>query len=249
MRASSKCFITDERAQGRGRRINLVWHHLQGKAGIAADTVNTTHSIAKIADRDMMLSGANIDSATSSALVEGGKKYTVVAGDTNGVCLEPNTLANGSPWTEIDWATDKEMEWEAHIKVDGTDGANRIFKCGLGLIPSTVDLTTDDDYVGWSWENDYALDYVFNVGGGTDVADSSFYTLLTGDELHLAIKFDKDQFFRSYVNGREMTGVAPKSFVGNQTVLMLPYVAYLEDTDDEEPYIQVFGMSMSQRLE
>lgn len=249
MRASSKCFITDERALGRGRRINLVWHHLQGKAGIAADTVNTTHTIARIADRDMILSGTNITSATSAALVEGGKKYSVVAANTNAVCLESNTLANGSPWTEIDWATDEEIEWEAHLKIDGTDGANRFFKCGLGLIPSTLDLTTDDDYVGFWYQDDYALDYVFNVGGGTDVADTSFITLLTGDELHLAIKFDKDQFFRSYVNGREMTGVAPKSFAGNQTALLLPFIATLEDTDDEDPYINVIGMSMSKRLE
>lgn len=249
MRASSKCFITDERHLGRGRRINLVWHHLQGKAGIATDTPNTTHSVARIADRDMILSGTGISSATSSALVEGGKKYAVVAGNTNAVCLEPNTLANGSPWTEIDWATDLEMEWEAHIKIDGTDGANRIFKCGLGLIPSTVDLTTDDDYVGFSYTDDYALDYVFNVGGGTDVADSSFITLLTGDEIHLAIKFDKRQYFRAYVNGQEQNNLAPKSFEGNQTALLLPFIATLEDTDDEEPYINVYGMAMSQRLE
>ena len=249
MRASSKYFITDERAQGRGRRLNLVWHHLQGKAGIAADTVNTTHSIARIADRDMMLSGANITSATSAAEVEGGKTYAVVAGTTNAVVMEPNTLADGSPWTEIDWATDEEPEWEAHIRIDDVL-TDRFFKCGLGLIPSTIDLTTDDDYAGFWCQDDGALDYVYNVGGGTDVAVSSFATALAGDIIHVALKFDKSQYFTGYINGLPIPGVAPKTFQGAQTALLLPFVATLEDTSGgADPKISVIGMAMSKRLE
>jgi len=248
MRASSKCFITDERHLGRGWRMNLVWHHLQGKAGIAADTSSTTHAVARIADRDMMLSGLNITSATSAAEVEGGKTYAVVASTVNAVCLESNTLTNGSPWTEFDWDTDQEIEWECHLRVDDAL-TDRFFKCGLGLIPSTVDLTTDDDYVGFWAQDDGAVDFVYNVGGGTDVAVASLFTALAGDTIHLAIKFDAQQYFTGYINGVPVQA-APKTFQGNRTAALLPFIATLEDTSGAaDPKISVYGMSMSKRIE
>jgi hypothetical protein len=195
----------------------------------------------------MMLSGANITSATSAAEVEGGKTYAVVTGATNAVCLEPNTLANGSPWTEIDWATDEEPEWEAHIRVDDVL-TDRFFKCGLGLIPSTVDLTTDDDYVGFWAQDDGVFDFVYNVGGGTDIAQAGEVTLLAGDVVHFGIKIDRGQFIHAYIDGRPI--LSSKSFVGNQTALLLPFVATLEDTSGgADPKISVIGMAMSKRIE
>ena len=247
MRASSKYFITDERAQGRGRRVNLVWHNLQGKAGIAADTSNASHTVARIADRDMMLSGANITSATSTADVEGGKTYAVAAGDTNVVCLEPNTLTNGGPWTEIDWSTAKELEWEAHIRFQGTALTTRLWKCGLGLIPSTVDLTTDDDYVGFSEEDDGVIDVVYNVAGGTDVVIAGVTTVLVDTILHLAVKFDKFQRFVPYINGVPVAACV-KDFQAGHTALMLPFMAAIEQTG-ATPAVRPIGMAISQRLE
>lgn len=246
MRASSKYFITDERHLGRGRRLNLVWHHLQGKAGIVTDVPNTTHSVARIADRDMMLSGTAITSATSAATVEGGKRYTVVAGDTNVVCMEPNTLANGSPWTEIDWATDEEIEWEAHIRYQNGSLATRDWKIGLGLVPSTADLATDDDYVGFWAADDGVIDLVYNVAGGTDVAIAGVTTILADTILHLAIKFDKFQRFTPYINGVPITA-AVKDFQAGHTALLLPFMTALEQTG-ATPDIGPIGMAMSKRL-
>ncbi len=248
MRSSSKYFITDERHLGRGYRLNLVWHNHQGKPGIAADTSSTTHSVSKIADRDMMLSGLNISSATSAAEVEGGKTFAVVASTVNAVVMEPNTLTNGSPWTEHGWTTDQEIEWEAHLRMDDVL-TDRFFKCGLGLVPATVDLTTDNDYVGFWAQDDGVMDWVYNVGGGTDVAVAGIHTFLAGDIVHLAIKFDSQHNFTGYVNGNPVPNAAPKTFQGN-VVDLKPFVATLEDTSGAaDPKISVLGMAISKRLE
>ena len=196
-----------------------------------------------------MLSGLNATSATSAAEVEGGKTYAVVASTVNAAVLEPNTLANGSPWTEIDWDTDHEPEWEAHLRMDDAL-TDRFFKCGLGLVPATVDLTTDDDYVGFWAQDDGVMDWVYNVGGGTDVALAGIHTFLAGDIVHLAIKFNAQQEFTGYVNGNPIPNAAPKSFDGNLTALLLPFVATLEDTSGgADPKISVLGMAMSKRIE
>jgi hypothetical protein len=199
----------------------------------------------------MMLSGNNITSATSAATVEGGKRYTVVADSVNAVCMEPNTLANGSPWTEVDWSTAKELEWETHIRYQNSTLTTRIWKCGLGLVPATVDNTTDDDYVAFSAEDDGELDFVYNVAGGTDVALAKVTTVLSDTILHLAIKFDKFQRFMGYVNGAPLSGtegMVVKDFQAGHTALLLPFMASLEQTG-ATPDIGPIGMAISQRLE
>jgi hypothetical protein len=111
-----------------------------------------------------------------------------------------------------------------------------------------VDLTTDDDYVGFWAENDGVIDFVYNVGGGTDIAQAAEATVLAGEFIHFGIKFDQYQQMSVFINGRPIN--CSKSFAGNQTALLLPFVATLENTSaGADPKISVIGMAMSKRLE
>lgn len=243
MRASTHSFITHEK--GRRDRINLVWHPLRGKPAILADFVNASEEIRLLADPDMILTGLNITSATSGAAVEGGIFTAVVTSTVNAVAISPHTLANNSPWEQITWGTDQEVEWEALIQMDASFD-NRLFHAGLMLNPEVVNTAGDNDQVKFFADGDGELDAIVSINN-TDTAVSAFQTTLVSQLLHLAIKIDRQGYAHFYVNEQEIDGGNP-TFVGN-SVDLTPGVATLEaSSGGADPKINVLGMAISRAI-
>ena len=243
MRAGTEAFITRE--TDRRDRLNLVWHPQRGKPAILADYSSATEATQCIADPDMLIGGANITSATSAAAVEGGIFLAVVAGTTNAVALSPHTLANNSPWEQVTWGTEQEVEWEALLQIDAVL-TDRFFHAGLMLLPATVDTSTDDDQVKFWAQDDGALDVLVSIATA-DTTVAGFRTVLASQLVHLAIKFDPNGLAHFYCDGQEVGH--PNAYFRGNAVDLHPGVGTLEDTSGAaDPKINVLGMAISRAI-
>jgi len=242
VRAGTEAFTTKE--TGRRDRLNLIWHPQRGKPAILADYTSATDATRMIADPDMLIGGTNIASNTSAAAVEGGLFLAVTADATNAVAISPHTLANNSIWQQVTWGTDQEVEWEALLQYDAVM-TDRLFKCGLCLLPATVDLGTDNDQIGWMAEDDGVLDVIASISNA-DVTIAGVQTVVASQYIHFAIKFDATGVARTYIDGRE---VQVNGYYRGNAVDLFPYVATLEDTSaGAHPKINVLGMAISRAI-
>ena len=247
MRASLQSFITHE--PNRRDRVNYIWRPLRGKVGILADYVNATDAIRMIADPDMILTGANITSATAAAAVEsGGNFYAVVAGATNGVAICPATLANGSPLTEHTWGTDQETECEWLFQYDAVF-ADRVITCGLLLTNGTAS-NADNDRIAIQATDDGVLDANTSIGD-VDVVLASVAIVLVSQYVHLRIAFSPNGKARMFVDGERIAinGDFGGSVGAGNVVDLIPFLSLLEDTyTGADPKINLVGMAISRAL-
>ncbi len=208
----------------RGRRLStryqLLWVAGQhGKPGLNALLTNSLANYA-ITDRDFEILGTNAVSADTAYHADGGITLNSHGADLDQTILLPHLLSNCSPWTATTWGTDRQVQWEAHVKA-GSAVTAQILWAGLKLT-NTPTAATDDDSAyfryqngvnGGNWQALYSI-------GGTDSAVDTGVAAAASTEYHFRITIDSSRIARFYLNG---TLVATSTAL-TTAVNFIPYV-------------------------
>lgn len=126
---------------GTGQRFQLDWiAGAEGKPGINADFVSATEAVNTVTNRhfEILGTGGTSDDVTYNA--EGGITFTTDGADGDGVFLVPHLDANQTPWTQVTWGTDQEVNYKCTFKT-GADITNSIVWAGLKLTNTDVVAT------------------------------------------------------------------------------------------------------------
>lgn len=226
-------------------RYELRWvAGARGKPSINADIQNAAEATRMIADPDFEVLGTNASSDDVTFYAEGGIKLETDGADGDEVIVLPHLDANQSAWAQVTWGTDKQVEWECHIK-SGSSIANAIVWAGLKLTNTEV-LATDNDQAFFRYEDDVssgALIAVYSIGG-TDTSVNTGITVAADTEYRLRIWIDSARKARFYVNGEL---VATSTALTNATDL-IPYIGVAADGAGAAKHLYVFGQSISRQI-
>ncbi len=223
-------------------RFELRWIAGQrGKPGLNADIQNAAEATRMIADPDFEVLGTNASSDDVTFYAEGGIKLETDGADHDQVILLPHLDANQSAWTQVTWGSDKQTEWECHIKT-GSAITNSIIWAGLKLT-NTSTTATDNDQAFFRYQNGVnsgkwqAVDSV----GGTDHETDAGVTLAANTEYHLRIAVDSSRLAKFYING-----VLVKTSVAlTDATDFIPYIGIQTEGAAEAKHLYVFGQSIS----
>lgn len=223
-------------------RFELKWVAGQrGKPSLNADIQNAAEGTRMIADPDFEVLGTNASSDDVTFYAEGGIKMETDGADHDQVILLPHLDANQSAWTQVTWGSDKQTEWECHIKT-GSAITNTVIWAGLKLTNTSV-TATDADQAFFRYQNGVnsgnwqAVDSV----GGTDHETDAGVTVAANTEYHLRIAIDSSRLAKFYING-----VLVKTSVALTTEKdFIPYIGIQGEGAAEAKHLYVFGQSIS----
>lgn len=238
----------------RGRRPRLVldWTAGRMKPGLNADVLSATESERTIADEDLEITGSNVLRTDTLHDISGAvRMLNATGGGTDSVVLGGHEDANQSGWGVFTWGTDQETEWECLVTL-GTAALllDSIVLAGLKLTNAHA-LATDNSQAYFRLDDDGtgagAWQAAFSVAYGTPIDTIYDTSVVAGVSTmhHMAIKFDKDEICRMYLNDQL---VATQSFRGNSADL-LPFVGVVEDTSTTVPRLFLHRMAISRTLD
>jgi len=226
-------------------RFELRWTAgARGKPGINANIQDANEAVRMIADPDFEVLGTNGSSDDVTYYAEGGIKLETDGADGDEVIVLPHLDADQSAWTQVTWGTDKQVEWECHIK-SGSNITNAIVWAGLKLTNTEV-LATDADQAYFRYEDDVSsgnLIAVYSIGG-TDVSVDTGIEVAVDTEYRLRIWIDSARKARFYVNNEL---VATSTALTDATDL-IPYVGVAADGAAAAKHLYVFGQSISRQI-
>ncbi len=202
------------------RRITL--ERVFGERGTPAANAATENFAA---DPWFEILGTNASADDITFRPDGSIRLTTDGADGDGIFILPHLDTEHSPWENITWGTDDEVEWECLIR---PLGSFVIYWAGLKLTSTDV-VATDDDQVYFRAENDVSSG-VWVAQASVKGSDQSAITANAPDQtsfepFRLGIKFDDEEVCHMFINGNE---VFSRSFMGN-TVDLKPYICVEKD--------------------
>ena len=239
----------DVRIQGENMlsdRYGLKWIAGQrGKPSLNADILNATEATRMIADPDFEVLGTNASSDDVTFNAEGGITFTTDGADGDGVILLPHLDANQSPWTQVTWGSDKEVEWECIITT-GAAITNSIIWAGLKLTNTDV-VATDADQVFFRYENGIETgNWVTVISvGGTDHAVASGLVVAVSTKYHLKIQIDSDRNVKMFINGT-LYETSPTPLT--DAIDFIPYIAVEADGAAEAKTLTIHSQAISRAI-
>lgn len=223
-------------------RYELKWVAGQrGKPALNADIQNAAEATRMIADPDFEILGTNASSDDVTFYAEGGIKMETDGADHDQVILLPHLDANQSAWTQVTWGSDKQTQWQCHIKT-GSAITNTVIWAGLKLTNTSVTATDNDQAFfryqngvnGGKWE---AVDSV----GGTDTETDTGVAVAANTEYELRIAIDSSRRAKFYING-----VLVKTSVAlTDAKDFIPYIGIQGEGAAEAKHLYVFGQAIS----
>jgi hypothetical protein len=224
-----------------GRRFNLKWVAGQrGKPAINADIQNAAEATRMIADPDFEIVGTNATTALCTYNAEGGIKLTTAGASGDQEILAPHLDANQTPWTQVTWGTDQQVEWEMHLKTGSAVTSETVW-AGLKLTNTPV-VATDNDQAFFRYDptaNSGKWQVVYSIGG-TDTTVDTGVAAAADTEIHFKTAIDSSRIARFYLNG---VLVATSTALTNTTDL-IPYGGVQADTAAAK-HIYVYGQAIS----
>lgn len=189
-----------------GSRLVLV-EQFALRPAVAADIANAA------ASKSFQLAGTNAASANALFDTGGGIALTTAGAANDQMIVQPSTVANQSPWQNVNWSTSDQVTGKFNFKVIDTANA-RIF-AGF-KITTTIDTTADANqvYVGYSSDgalggvaaNFIVVESVNNVDNAADTG-----VACVAGSYRVVIAFQSDRTARVYLNGvlRRTTAAYP----------------------------------------
>lgn len=217
----------------------------RGKPGINTDIQNSSEAVRMIADPDFEVLGTNGSSDDVTHNGDGGILLTTDGADGDGIFLLAHLDANQTPWTELDWSTDQEVEYQCWIKM-GAAVTTRIVWMGLKLTNTDV-IATDADSAMLRYEDGVNSEkWQANISvGGTDATVDTGIVAVASQFMHFRARFDAAEVCHIFVNGREVQAV---SFAGNTTDLLFPYICVEADGASAAADLIVYGCELSRKI-
>ena len=229
---------------GLSRRFELKWVAGQrGKPSINADINSATEATREIADPDFEILGTNAVSADSTFSAEGGITLSSHGADADSTILLPHLDANQSAWTQVTWGTDKETEWQCHLKTASSIATATIW-AGLKLTNTSV-VATDNDQCFFRYAAADSGYWVVNASiGGVDVSTTTSVAVAASTEVHLRVSIDSSRIARFYI---DEVLVYTSGALTNATDF-IPYIGVMGVTGSAVKSVVVFGQAISRVL-
>ena len=234
--------------------LNIIFTNQWGAAStlnrMTMDSFVVEKKSPKEYNNNFMLVGT--DSSVKCAQFDqekGGIKITPLEITNSQVIITPNTNTNQSPWNNITWGTENELEWECALSLNypSDSGPNpELLKVWSGLKKTSVStVDTDSDQIYFLFEkatvaeifNPKIWKIVVTING--DLYISKTPVVVVKDQIYkFRITIDKYRFARAYINdvqynitdtitntiGEEVTvGVNPTNKLTDNTNL-IPYI-------------------------
>jgi len=227
---------------GLGQRYELAWTAGgRGKPSINADINSATEATREIADPHFEVLGTNVSSDDVTYYAEGGIKLETDGADGDEVIVLPHLDANQSAWAQITWGTDKQTEWECHIKT-GSSIAAAVVWAGLKLTNTEV-AATDADQVFFRYESDINSGkwQAISSIGGTDDAHDTGVVVAVDTEYTLRITIDSSRVARFYINGT----LVETSSALTDAADFIPYIGVAADGAAAAKHLYIFSQRIS----
>lgn len=222
------------------RRIELAWvAGRRGKPGLNADIQNSAESTRMVTDPDFELLGTNASSDDCTYGAEGGIVLQTDGSSADSVILLPHLDTNQSPWTQVTWGTDREVEWQCVIKTAASIADVTIY-AGLKLT-NTDTIATDADQVFFRFDDSVSAFWVaVDSIGGTDVSTTTTVTVAVSTEYHLRIVIDSDRIAKFYIN----EALVRTTTALTDAVDLIPYIGVVANTGAAKS-LTIYGQSIS----
>ena len=178
-----------------------------------------------IANKDFETLGTNMTTAlTTFPGTSAGILMTTAGADQDQAILLPHLDTNQSAWSNVNWGTENQVEWECSISLPAID--NQKVWAGLKLTNDQL-VATDDDQAYFKFQTDATNSEAFTTFanwhfvhsiGGTDYISKLPIAVAANTPYHLKIVIDSDRKATIFVNGIQYNITSTSGSTGGTAV-------------------------------